>query len=216
MKIVHSKRKTIALIIEQDGSLTVRAPMRLSRLKIEQLIAEKANWIRERQEWARMHYPAAHQYEEGELFYFLGKTYPLKLVPHQNQSLLFNNSFILDRTSQSRAQQLFINWYRDQARQVFGERTCALASHYDLAYSDIHISSARTRWGSCSNRATLNFSWRLVMAPLEVIDYVITHELAHLKIPNHSAAFWKYVEQLSPNYRALRKWLKENGSRFNL
>jgi predicted metal-dependent hydrolase len=216
MKIVRSRRKTIALIIEQDGSLIVRAPLRLSRLKIEQLVAEKADWIRKRQEWVRLHYVVSHRYEEGELFYFLGKSYPLKLVDQQHRPLLLSNSFQLDRNFQAHAQQVFIDWYRDQTRQVIGERLSALANLYQLSYSNIHITSARTRWGSCSSRDTLNFSWRLVMAPLEVIDYVITHELAHLKIPNHSAAFWKYVEQLSPNYRALRKWLKENGGRLNL
>ena len=111
---------------------------------------------------------------------------------------------------------VFIDWYREQARQIIKDRASILSNRYHIYFKEIHITSARTRWGSCSSRDTLNFTWRLVMAPIEVIDYVVTHELAHLKIHNHSSAFWKYVEQLSPNYRALRKWLKENGGRFNL
>jgi len=216
MKIVRSKRKTIALIIEQDGSLTVRAPARLSEKRIEQLIIEKADWIRKRQEWARLHYPTPHRYEVGELFFFLGVSYPLELVAEQRLPLLFGNSFQLDRKFQTYARQVFITWYREQTRQIICERTAFLASQFQLVYGNIHITSARSRWGSCSSRGMLNFSWRLAMAPPEVIDYVITHELAHLKIPNHSTFFWKYVEQLSPNYCALQKWLKENGDRFNL
>lgn len=216
MKIVRSKRKTVALVIERDGSLTVRAPLRFSQVKIEQLIQDKADWIQERQDWVRLHFAVPHRYEDGELFHYLGTTYPLQIVDHQYQPLLLKDCFQLDRNFQRIAQRVFIAWYRDQTRKVIPSRASILASRYQLSYLSIHITSARTRWGSCSSRGTLNFSWRLVMAPMEVIDYVVTHELAHLKIQNHSAAFWKYLEQLFPNYRALRKWLKENGGKFNI
>jgi predicted metal-dependent hydrolase len=216
MKIVRSKRKTIAFVIEHDGSLTIRAPLRFSRVKIERLVVENADWIRARQDWTRQHSAASHRFEEGEHFYYLGKTFPLKFADYQQQPLLLNDSFQLDQRLKTDVKKVFVAWYRDQARQVIGERAAILADLYHLFYKDIHITSARSRWGSCSRRGSLNFSWRLVMAPPEIIDYVITHELAHLKIPNHSPDFWKYVEQLSPNYRVLRKWLKENGGKFNI
>jgi predicted metal-dependent hydrolase len=216
MKIIHSKRRTIALIIETDGSLTVRAPIRFSRARIEQLVIEKGAWIRERQEWIRLHVPAPHCYEAGELFYYLGKAYPLGYADRQSQPLVLSDGFQLKRSLRTRAKQVFTTWYRDQARPIINQRAQLLANRHLLFFKEIHITGARTRWGSCSSRGTLNFSWRLVMAPPEVIDYVIIHELAHLKIPNHSSDYWKYVEQLSPNYRTLRKWLKENGARFSL
>ncbi|MBK7452806.1 MAG: M48 family metallopeptidase [Anaerolineales bacterium] len=78
------------------------------------------------------------------------------------------------------------------------------------------ISSARTRWGSCSPDGTLNFTWRLVMAPLEVIDYVVIHELAHLRVKNHSSKFWDVVKAIDPQYKEKRKWLRENGGKLNL
>jgi hypothetical protein len=215
MKIVRSKRKTIALVIESDGSLTVRAPLRFSRKKIEQLLVEKTDWILERQDWIRQHATAVHHFEAGEQFYYLGKTYPLVYVDHQVQPLILSESFLLKRNLNIRAKEIFIAWYRDQARHLICERASKLANQYKLTCKDIHITGARTRWGSCSIRGTLNFSWRLVMAPIEVIDYVIIHELAHLKIHNHSTEYWDYVERLSPNYRTLRKWLKENGGRFS-
>lgn len=216
MKIIYSKRRTIALIIEPDGSLTVRAPLRFSRKKIDELVIEKEAWVRERQEWVRLHATALHCYEAGELFYYLGKTYPLNYSDRQGQPLILSQGFQLKLALILQAKKVFIAWYRYQARQVILERASLLANRYHLFYKGIHITSARTRWGSCSSRGTLNFSWRLVMAPPEVIDYVITHELAHLKIHNHSSDFWNFVEKLSPNYRTLRKWLKENGGRFNL
>jgi hypothetical protein len=204
------------LVIEQDGSLTVRAPQRFSRANIDQLVLEKAGWIRERQAWVRQHSTAPHRYEEGELFYYLGKTYPLSYADRQKQPLILIDTFQLDRPSKTQAKKVFNAWYRDQARQIIGERASILANLHHLVFKDLHITSARTRWGSCSSSGALNFTWRLVMAPLEVIDYVIIHELAHLKIHNHSSEFWNYVEQLSPNYRTLRKWLEDNGGRFNL
>jgi predicted metal-dependent hydrolase len=216
MKIVRSKRKTIAFVIEHDGSLTIRAPLRTSHAIIDQLVVENADWIRARQEWTLEHSAASHRFEEGEHFYYLGKTFPLAFADHQLLPLVLNDSFRLARQHKHNVKKVFKAWYRDQARQVIGERAAILAVLYQLFYKDIHITSAQTRWGSCSRRGSLNFSWRLVMAPLDIIDYVITHELAHLKIPNHSSDFWKYVEKLSPNYRVLRKWLKENGGKFNL
>ncbi len=216
MKIIHSKRKTIALIIETDGNVTVRAPLRFSRARIEQLLVEKEAWIRERQEWLRLHTAPPHCYEAGELFYYLGKPYPLSYTERQLQPLVFNDRFQLKQGLKKQARKVFIAWYREQARQLISERASIIADRHHLFFKEIHITSACTRWGSCTSRGTLNFSWRLVMAPPEVIDYVITHELAHLKIPNHSSEFWKYVEQLSPNSRTLRKWLKENGGKFYL
>ena len=216
MKIVRSKRKTIALVIDFDGSLIVRAPLRTSRAIIEQLVFEKTDWIQERQEWIRQRSGAPHHFEEGEHFYYLGKAYPLQYANHIHLPLFLSDKFHLNKPLQTHAKNVFLAWYRDQACQIIGERTFILAKHHYLVYKQIRITSARTRWGSCSSSGTLNFSWRLVMAPLEVIDYVIAHELAHLKIPNHSIDFWKFVAQLSPEYRTHRKWLKENGGKLYL
>lgn len=98
----------------------------------------------------------------------------------------------------------------DKARRVISQR----ASHYSCKanspYKRIRISRARSRWGSCGVKGTLNFSWRLILAPLEVIDYVVAHEVAHLRIKNHSREFWAWVEELFPDYRKMRKWLKAN------
>ena len=98
-----------------------------------------------------------------------------------------------------------------KAQEVFSQRVAYYSSKANSPYKRIRISQARSRWGSCGAKGNLNFSWRLIMAPLEVIDYVVAHEVAHLKIKNHSKHFWLWVEQLFPDYRQQRKWLKTNG-----
>jgi predicted metal-dependent hydrolase len=216
MKIIHTRRKTIALVIENDGSLVVRAPYRVGQKEIERIVLEKTDWIRERQAYARKHFGAPHQFENGELFYYLGNAYPLRVVDIHTSPLFSKNSFQMGEKDQAHAPRIFTDWYRRQARQIINERASSLASQHHLMFKGLRITSARSRWGSCSSRGVLNFPWRLVMVPLEIIDYVIVHELAHLKIQNHSKQFWSYLEQLHPNYRTQRKWLRENVGKFNL
>ena len=216
MKIIHSRRKTIALVIEIDGSLVVRAPYRVSQKEIERIVREKTDWIRERQAYARKHFGAPHRFVAGELFYYLGSAYPLMIIDTRERLLFTKTSFLLAKKDQALAPRIFADWYRSQARQVIHERASSLAAQHQLRFKGLRITSARSRWGSCSSRGVLNFPWRLVMLPLEIIDYVILHELAHLKIQNHSKHFWNYLEQLHPSYRTSRKWLRENGDKFNL
>jgi predicted metal-dependent hydrolase len=90
------------------------------------------------------------------------------------------------------------------------------ANLYGFVYRGIRISSARTRWGSCSSRGGLNFTWRLIQAPLPIIDYVVVHELAHLKVPNHSKAFWELVKNLLPDFAERRAWLKAHGRQLSV
>ena len=124
--------------------------------------------------------------------------------------------FLLRADSRSRANTLFTAWYRRQARVLLEKRVPELASHYNLTYSRVRISSARTRWASCSSNGTLSFTWRLVMAPQPVIDYIIIHELAHLLERNHSSRYWATVQAMLPDYRRYVKWLKQNGHLLTL
>jgi predicted metal-dependent hydrolase len=113
------------------------------------------------------------------------------------------------------AKKRFENWYREQARLFLTERLQYFSHLYNFHYSQIRITSARTRWGSCSGRGTISFTWRLVMAPPEIIDYVVLHELAHTVHHNHSPQFWNLVQSMQPDYAAKRKWLKQNSHLFH-
>lgn len=217
-RLILSNRKTIALIIEMDGSLTVRAPRHANHKLIGRFIDEKSEWIRiHREKLRNASSPFLRQYQSGELFLFLGETYPLALVDRKQPALeLAGGCFLLSEQAHSEAAATFANWYRRRAQDIIIPRLQAFAMLSGDQYRSVRITSAATRWGSCSARNSLNFSWRLVMAPQDVIDYVIVHELVHLKIKNHSPGFWQAVNERMPDFQVRREWLKANTKRFAL
>ena len=208
-RLVRSKRKTLALIVEADGSLTVRAPLRMKDADIR-------DWIKRKQAQVRKDAPRPREFVDGENFLFLGKGYPLRIIPRGKPALVLDESFRLTNSAQAKAESVFTAWYKKQARKILTERVTYFAQAHDFRVKKIRISSARTRWGSCSTKGTLSFTWRLVMAPLEIIDYVVVHELCHLRVMNHSREFWALVEDLLPGYKARRAWLKKHGGILKL
>ncbi len=216
-KLTRSKRRTIALIIERDGTLTVRAPMRAPQALIQKFIQQKADWIaRTREKIKAIVTTPAKQYINGETFPFLGSSFDLKLVGSQRPLLQFDNGFTLNRAAQTKGERVFTRWYKERALEIIAERVKQYSQQYNFTPKQVKITSAKTRWGSCSSNGALNFTWRLVMAPLDVIDYVVAHELAHLRVKDHSTKFWNEVESIYPEYRKQRKWLRENGGNLNL
>ena len=210
-KLVRSKRKTLSLIVETDGTLTVRAPLRMKETEIRQFIEAKKNWIKRKQFKAQEGAAAPHRYVDGETFWYLGQPIPLRIISDGKSALVMDGSFKLTKSAQPQAQSVFTTWYKKRARKVLTERVEFFARKHGFKVGKIRISSARTRWGSCSSKETLSFTWRLVMAPPDVIDYVVVHELCHLKEMNHSVAFWTQVESILPDYKQHRKWLKSYG-----
>ena len=234
-KIIRSRRKTIALIVQADGSLEVRAPLRATNRQIAELVEQKAEWIRTRQAKAIARpQPEPHRFASGEHFWYLGKSCPLFVTGGGQVRLEFSDGkFTLsgyfpshlftaavadgkDRNRREIARAMFTAWYRQQARRVLEERVALLARHGGFSYSKVKITSARTRWGSCSSRGTLSFPWRLVMAPLPVIDYVVVHELVHTVFTGHGPDFWGRVQALTPECKQYVRWLKENGARLEV
>ena len=151
------------------------------------------------------------QYQPGETFLYLGREYSLEVVAGQRKKLILDDRFKIAESVLKNADLVFQNWYRQQAKQWIFERVKHLAEFHQLHYEKVKITSARTRWGSCSPKNTLSFSWRLILTPPEMIDYVIIHELAHTVHHNHSKRFWKLVEKLLPDYKARRKQLRQYG-----
>ena len=124
--------------------------------------------------------------------------------------------FYLDERCQEKAKDLFVTWYKEQAVRTIRDRLQFYSQTMRLSPRRERISSARHQWGGCSSRNTLSFSWRLMMAPLSVIDYIVVHELGHIKEKNHSPRFWKIVETTLPDYRTRRDWLKKYGYLLNV
>jgi predicted metal-dependent hydrolase len=211
-QIIRSKRKTLALIVKPDGSILVRAPLRASRAVIEEFVRKNTQWIeKHRAKALAAPLPAPRRYGPGEAFLYLGTAYPLEIVNGQKESLRLDGSFKLAASHQKDAAQAFERWYREQARQVLTERVEFFARQYDFQYKHIRITSARTRWGSCSATGSLSFSWRLILAPLAVVDSVVVHELVHTVFHNHSKQFWHRVGTILPDYQEHRRWLREHG-----
>ena len=215
-KLVRSKRKTLALIVETDGSLTVRAPLRMKESDIRHFIDAKTDWINRKQAQVKKDEVDPHQYVDGEQFWYLGKKFPLHIVPDDQPALVMDGLFKLKKSAQPQAEALLTKWYKNQARKFITERVEHFVREYGFMVEKIRISSAHTRWGSCSHKGTLSFTWRLVMAPPDVIDYVVVHELCHLKELNHSKAFWIQVESILPDYKRQRNWLKKQGRKLRL
>ena len=211
-QLIRSKRKTVAIIVQRDGKVIVRAPLKASERQIRQFVESKIGWIGEKKIQMQEQAPALpRKFTAGERFPYLGQDYALSVVSGPRAGLRFEGGFSLNQNSQAEAALLFEKWYKAAARKVLTERVRFYAQKFGLKYQTIRISSARTRWGSCSSRGALSFTWRLVMAPLEVVDYVVVHELAHLRVQNHSAAFWVEVAQMMPDFKRQRDWLKKNG-----
>jgi len=215
-QIIRTKRKTIAIIVRPDGSLLVRAPIRASNRSIQEFVAKNTRWIEKtRARIETVAPPSPKQYSSGEEFEYLGISYPLEIVSGQKKKLLLEDGkFKLADSAAEQAALVFEYWYKAQARQILSERVEYFARENGFQYSKIGITSARTRWGSCSASGALNFSWRLIQAPMDAVDYVVVHELVHTVIHNHSKKFWTRVEQTLPDYRERRKWLRSNGHRL--
>ena len=210
-KIIRSRRRTIALVITPDGHLIVRAPLKAPAAMIEDLIREKRSWILKKIGEIRQR-PAAtvHAYNEGEMFLYLGRIYPLHIVESGNSPIERTDRLCVCRTLLPDIKHRLKCWYMQEAQREIRARCMWFSMTTGYTPKSIRITDARQRWGSCTSTGGLNFSWRLIQAPLEIVDYVIVHELVHLRQPDHSKKFWSKVKDIMPDYERRREWLREN------
>ncbi len=213
-ELIRTRRRSIALVVQADGRLVVRAPLRAAQAEIQRALEKHAAWIVKKQAQARQLQTACPPptYTAGEEFWFLGVPRRLELCDRRRPMLALEDSvFRLSRAAGPRSAATFQAWYRLQAARLLPERVSGLAARFGFRPRGVRITSARTRWGSCSPGGMLAFSWRLMIAPWPVIEYVILHELVHLETKNHSAAFWEQLGALVPDYKDHIHWLKTHG-----
>ncbi len=218
-KIVRSSRKTLSLIVEKDAKLIVRAPMKMTGQVILSFVEKKRDWIVAKQDEARNRIEKHEEIKSGleDKVLYLGNYYPLVEMENYKYALNFDKvSFLIESSYYLHSKKLLELWYRRQAVKVIHERTQHFSKLSGLTFLNFKINGANRRWGSCSQKKSLNFSWRLILAPLSVVDYVVVHELAHTKEMNHSAKFWNLVEQILPDYKKELRWLKTNGYTLDL
>lgn len=208
-KIVRSRRKTIALVIDSDGELIVRAPFYASENDILRFVQEKQDWIEQKTREMKQKTIERPRLllQEGETIPYLGRE--CMIFRGMTRKICFDgNAFLLPESEDAEAK--LVSWYKKRAAVILKERVESIAEKMQVSPAGVKITSAKTRWGSCSYTNHLNFTWRLIMCPPEVVDYVVVHELCHIIHKNHSKSFWKSVEGIDASYREHEKWLKEN------
>ena len=212
-KLIRSHRKTIGLQITSDACLIVRAPHFVSEDLIHQLIRQRCGWITTKQDYFRQRQSKTlvRQFQPGEEFLYLGQSYPLVVTEELPKAVVLGDSLMISPVVLGNARDHLECWYKTQALGYITPKVEYYAKITGLRYTSIRINNAITRWGSCGYKDTLNFTWRLMMAPARVVDYVIVHELMHLKQKNHSRRFWAEVIKMVPDYKQDERWLKTNG-----
>ncbi|MDO8473069.1 MAG: SprT family zinc-dependent metalloprotease [Dehalococcoidia bacterium] len=216
--VMHSRRRSLGIEITHDGRVLVRAPLRTAEWRTEGLVRDKAPWILKH--LARTaSYPPPREFAEGELFLYAGKEYRLRVfldgvTPHVDIGPSEINAFVSPpaegKPLRHNVRKTLLLWYGRRAVEMLSGRTADLARQTGLSPTKLGVRSQLHRWGSCSAKGSINLNWRLVMAPQSIADYVIIHELCHIREPNHSSKFWELVASFVPDYRTHRKWLKEN------
>ena len=209
-----SKRKSVGIQVLPNAQVKVTVPTLFPKFLVSQILKEKEDWIRSAQQ--RILKRASSVLTDGYYLY-LGKEYQLVMRPGNKELVqVTDNKLIVATAKKKFVATYLISWYKQEARKIITKRVELYAQRAGLTFKSVAITSAETRWGSCSSNKTLNFNWKLVMAPVEVIDYVVSHELAHLTELNHSRAFWETVRKINPVYREYRTWLRRNGHRLQI
>ena len=215
-QLQRTTRRTVGLKISTTG-LVVHAPKRISQVQLESLIMPKADWIRkklaalkEREQDTKMN---AIQWQNGEPLLLLGHDIALEVKQDaRNKALSFEAGVLTVAQTNiddfAAIQRKVIQWYQKQALPDFARRLEVLSAKLGVPTPTLFLSNAKSRWGSCNSRKEVRLNWRLMLAPPHIINYVICHELAHLKEMNHSPKFWAVVGSIYPDYKQAEKDLK--------
>lgn len=211
--IVYSARKTLQISVERDRSVIVRAPEGTPQQKIHAAVESKKLWLYEKLKHPQKYKETSHSNElvSGTSLLYLGKEYRLDFVGDVFDGVVFESKFLISRQARMMAAQLLKDWYIESARRIIRPKVKLHARNLGVEYNQILISDLKYRWGSCTPKNNLNFNWRLVKAPMSVIEYVIIHELTHLLEPNHTPRFWSIIKTQLPHYTKAKEWLKDYG-----
>ena len=201
------------MYINSDAELIVMAPFNTNEEIINKVVLKYKDRLQKTQKEVQLRNLKFNEKEfiNGERFLYLGNHYNLRLVDNREILLDFKDDFLLSKEYLPYAKNIFIIWYKRRAYDKISQIVEWYAQKNGFEYNKINITNAQKRWGSCSHQGNLSFAWRLIMAPLPIIDSVVVHELVHLEVKNHSKAFWNKVEILDPEYKEHKDWLKNNG-----
>jgi predicted metal-dependent hydrolase len=214
--ILRSKkrRRSAALTVEPDGSVRVLAPMRTSMKWIESFIAQKADWIRQRQDELRARQKNDDPLKEGARVPFQGEKLEITLSagPQGRDGTFLRLAATAAPDSPHLSEDIALAlrlWYRKEARRILPERVAYWAAKTGLSPQKVMITGPQKRWGSCSAQDEIRLNWKLILLPQDLCDYVIVHELSHIPHKHHGSAFWRKVEKIVPDCKERRKRLRD-------
>ena len=210
-----TKRRKLTISVERDRSVVVHAPEGMSDEKIRQVVESKRQWIYEKighpQKYQKLPHPPGKELVSGESALYLGRQYRIEVVKTGLAGVQFAQRFLIPATQKEKREEALREWYIRKAKERIIPRVKRHAGEIGVDAAEIKIVDNRYRWGSCTVKDNVNFNWRLIKAPMFVIDYVIVHELAHLIEANHTPRFWNIVRTQAPTMEKAKAWLKEHG-----
>lgn len=216
-EVIRTGRKKTASVKVQKGEVSVVIPNDLPDTNLKELFAKKTRWIKEKLELHRDVSPFnPKEYISGECFTYLGRNYRLKVLSGKSKSVKLKNGSLIvtlpdSSTSPDRVKNALTEWYRSHAEHKLKEKVDRYAKVVGVIPSSVGVKTFKARWGSCCKRGAIQFNWKIIMAPNRIVDYVVIHELCHMKQHNHSPQFWKLVEKVIPDYAESKEWLKKYG-----
>ena len=210
-----SKRTRITIAIERDRKIVVHAPTHASDEAIARIVEAKRHWIYEKtrhsQKYTDRPHPPGKEFVNGESALYLGRSYRIEVVEGDAECIQFDQRFVIPASRAPHKKDAMREWYIARAKERIPPRVVKQARELGVSFRQARIVDSRYRWGSCTVRDNINLNWRLIKAPIFVVDYVIAHELAHLLEPNHTPRFWNIVKTQIPSMDRARGWLKEHG-----
>ncbi|WP_352418880.1 SprT family zinc-dependent metalloprotease [Proteiniborus sp.] len=222
--VEYRKRKTLEIRIEPPDNISVIAPKRASEKDILRMVETKANWIvkklSELKEIEKL--KKNKEYVNGESFMYLGRYYSLEIIIDETVSKpitkLYQGKFYITTNTrdQDNLKESMKKWYYDKSLEKILERVEHFQSYFSVKPNSIKVKEQKKRWGSCTSRRDILINWRISMAPADVLDYLVVHEMCHMVQMNHSSDFWKLVERIMPDYKRRRDWLRKYGIMLNL
>lgn len=224
--IARSPRRRSISIEIRKAQVVVRAPMGAAQSLLMSFLQQKAAWVRAKiseQQQALSIQPEPHIYEQCSRIPFMDETLTLVLARgprtaivriDQHLHLILSPRSRLSDDAQIR--QLLSRWYQQQALNILTRKTTALTRDMGLMCTQVTIKATRSKWGHCTSRGAIQYNWQILLAPEAIVDYLVAHEVSHLRHHNHSADFWALVASVCPTFKADRAWLKAEGAHLSL
>jgi predicted metal-dependent hydrolase len=223
--IRRDRKRTASIQVSPANEISIIIPKDLADEKIKSLIKRKTPWILSKIKFNQeVKYPhKAKEFVNGEAFQYLGRNYRLKVMSGEKEGVDLKNGRLNVRISQGNSdsndeklKSLLTDWYIRNAEKKLKERILRFADRIGVSVTGIKLKSLKQRWGSCSKDGSIVFNWKIIIAPIAIVDYVVAHELCHMRYHDHSKEFWNLMQRVMPDYREKKEWLRVNGAMMGM